>query len=89
MEGLHFRRKHPIGPYIADFCSIAQKIVIELDGGDHLGQQAYDSRRTAYLEKLGYKVLRFWNDDVLMDLEAVLEAVLDGVRESQNEQPPH
>ncbi len=89
MDGLHFRRQHPIGPYITDFCSITQKIVIELAGGEHLGQQAYDSWRTAYLEKLGYKVLRFWNDDVLMDLGAVLEAVLDGVRESQNEQPPH
>jgi very-short-patch-repair endonuclease len=73
---LKFRRQHPIGPYIADFACEEKKLVIELDGDSHIGRAAYDHRRQAAIEQLGYKVIRVGNDDVLRDDEAVLELIL-------------
>ncbi len=67
-----FRRQHPVGAYIADFACIEKLLVIELDGGQHQEQLAYDERRTAFLEMRGWQVLRFWNNDVLNNLEGVL-----------------
>jgi very-short-patch-repair endonuclease len=81
LEGVKFRRQHPIGPYIVDLCSPAQKLIIELDGGQHRGQQAADAERTAKLESLGYRVLRFWNDDVLQETDRVLRVIREAVRE--------
>jgi len=75
LEGCKFRRQQPIGPYIADFLSLEPKLIIELDGGQHTEQQDEDSKRTRYLQVLGYRVLRFWNQEVLNDLDAVLEAI--------------
>jgi len=57
--GVKFRRQHAIGPYIPDFCSPKAKLIIELDGGQHLEQEEYDQKRTEYLEEQGYKVIRF------------------------------
>lgn len=59
IEDCRFRRQHPIGPYIADFACNDKSLVIELDGGQHQQQAGYDERRTAYLEALGWKALRF------------------------------
>lgn len=73
--GIRFRRQHAIGPYVVDFCCIKRHLVIELDGSQHLEQQAYDAERTAYLEYLGYRVLRFWNNEVMKDIEGVLRAI--------------
>jgi adenine-specific DNA-methyltransferase len=70
-----FRRQHAIGPYIVDFVCLSGKLIIELDGGQHAEQAAYDERRTAFLESEGFKVLRFWNTEVLMETEAVLEVI--------------
>lgn len=75
LQGCKFRRQQPIGPYIADFLSLEPKLIIELDGGQHAEQQEQDNQRTRYLQALGYRVLRFWNHEVLNDLEAVLEAI--------------
>ncbi|WP_333879051.1 endonuclease domain-containing protein [Methylobacter sp.] len=75
MVGCKFRRQQIIGPYIADFLCMEPKLVIELDGGQHLQQQASDEQRTQYLQKLGYKVLRFWNHEVLRETQAVLDAI--------------
>ena len=58
-DGLRFRRQHAIGPYITDFCAPRKKLIIELDGSQHLEQVAYDEERTKYLESCGYKVIRF------------------------------
>jgi len=69
-----FRRQATIGPYFADFASHQRKIVIEVDGGQHLDNAA-DERRTAYLASEGYRVLRFWNNDVLLNLSGVLSAI--------------
>ena len=70
-----FRRQHAIGPFIADFCAVERGLVIELDGGQHATQAQVDQRRSAYLERSGYRVLRFWDNEVLMNMEAVLERI--------------
>ncbi len=72
-----FRRQHPIGPFIADFCCIEVGLVIEVDGGCHLDQADYDQARTAWLEGLGYNVVRFWNNDVLNNLDEVAQEILE------------
>jgi very-short-patch-repair endonuclease len=76
-EGTHFRRQAPIGPYIADFFCPARKLIIELDGGHHNDdeQAQRDRERQARLEREGYRVVRFWNSDILRDLNSVLEAI--------------
>ena len=87
LGGVRFRRQAPIGAYIADFVSHERKLIVELDGGQHAGRQAYDDRRTRWLESRGYRVLRFWNDDVLLRLTPVLEAIALELRESPPEAP--
>ncbi len=71
-----FRRQHPIGGYVVDFCSLEGMLIVELDGGQHLEQEDVDSERTEYLSSKGFRVLRFWNDDVLTKTDAVLEEIL-------------
>ena len=81
--GIHFRRQAPIGIYIADFAWHAGKIVVELDGSQHAEVRApYDAKRTAWLKSQGYRVLRFWNNDVLKSPRSVGEAILAAARES-------
>jgi len=75
MAGVQFRRQHAIGDYIVDFCSPRRKLIIELDGSQHLDQAEYDLERTQYLETKGYRVLRFWNNDVMNDIEIVLNTI--------------
>jgi very-short-patch-repair endonuclease len=75
--GVNFRRQHAIGPYIADFCCVEKKLILELDGAHHLEQAVYDAERTAFLESQGYRVLRFWNKEVLSDLDGVMWRILD------------
>ncbi len=75
LNGVKFRRQAPIGRYIIDFVSYEAKLIIELDGGQHAAQQAYDDRRTRWLESQGFRVMRFWNDDVVVDTEVVVEAI--------------
>ena len=74
MRNAKFKRQHPIGPYFADFCSIERRLIIELDG-QHAQQALEDETRTAFLKTRGYRVLRFWNDRVLTELNEVLEAI--------------
>jgi very-short-patch-repair endonuclease len=73
--GHKFRRQHPIGPFIVDFACVEQKLLIELDGGGHAKQKIYDHRRTAWLSERGYRVLRFWNNEVLTNVRGVLEII--------------
>lgn len=76
LEGAYFRRQHAIGPYILDFYCAKSKLAIEVDGGSHLEQEQYDAERTRWLEsEKGMRVLRFTNQDVLRDLDAVIEAI--------------
>ena len=82
LGGYHFYRQQPIGPYIVDFCSRSRKLIIEVDGSQHLDQKVQDDIRTAYLESLGFRVLRFWNDDVLKDIDTVLQVILNELENS-------
>ena len=79
--GCKFRRQAPIGPYIADFVSFTNKLIIELDGGHHAeaDQLAYDRLRQQHLEGEGFRVLRFWNHEVLGAMEAVLERIDEAI----------
>lgn len=73
--GLKFKRQKPIGRYIVDFVCMEHRLIIELDGGQHAEQAAYDRQRDAWLHGGGYRVLRFWNNDVMQELEGVLERI--------------
>jgi len=75
LRGFKFRRQYPIGPYIADFACVAHKLVVEADGGQHAESDG-DALRTAWLEKRGWRVVRFWNNDILSNTQGVLETVL-------------
>lgn len=72
--GLKFKRQHPIGPYFPDFVCLEQKLVIEIDGGQH-SENTKDVTRTKYLEKEGYTVIRFWNNDVLGNIDGLLSSL--------------
>ena len=74
--GCKFRRQFPIDPYVVDFACVEKRLIVELDGGQHVEDVERDERRTIFLRNKGYAVLRFWNDDVLLRTEDVLEQVL-------------
>ena len=82
--GVTFRRQHAIGNYIPDFCSPKAKLVVELDGSQHLEQEEYDEDRTKYLESQGYRVIRFWNNDVMKDIDRVILAIIHAL-ENENQ----
>ena len=75
LNGVNFRRQHAIGNFIVDFVSIKRKLIIELDGSQHLDQAEYDLERSKYFESLGYQVIRFWNDQVENDINRVIWAI--------------
>jgi very-short-patch-repair endonuclease len=75
LNGVNFRRQHAIGNYVVDFCAPQRKLIIELDGSQHLEQEEYDKERTIFLESMGYHVMRFWNNEVMNNLEGVLQAI--------------
>ena len=83
-NGQKFRRQAPIGPYIVDFVCFQLRLIIEVDGGHHSEQREHDSQRTSWLESQGFRVLRFWNNQVL-------NAVEDAIAEALEDQPvtPH
>lgn len=85
LGGYKFRRQHPIGTFVVDFVCLEKKLVIEVDGGQHAKQLESDVRRSDYLKEKGYRVLRFWNNEVLQKSESVLSVILS----SLNEEPPH
>ena len=80
VENVHFRNQHAVGNYIVDFCSPRKKLIIELDGGQHLEQEEYDKQRTEFLQSRGYQVLRFWNNDVLENINSVMEVILTALQ---------
>jgi very-short-patch-repair endonuclease len=81
--GVNFRRQHAIDNYIPDFVCIEKKLIIELDGSQHLEQEEYDEERTKYLNSLGYKVIRFWNNDVMNNMDGVILAIIQAT-ENEN-----
>ena len=82
LEGAKFRRQQPIGPFVADFCCMERGLVIEIDGGQHATDTAADEQRTALLAAEGYRVLRFWNNDVMKDINAVLQVIQQALEET-------
>ena len=89
-EGMRFRRQHPIGRYIVDFVCLERRLVIELDGGRHalLDGTLKDRQRDAWLEKEGYRVVRFWDDEVLMNICGVLDALREKFQTPSPQSPP-
>ena len=85
--GHKFRRQHAIGGYIADFICIEAKLIVEADGGQHVDHANEDVERTDDLATLGYRVLRFWNDDVLLHTDAVLEVVIKALEAHPHPRP--
>ena len=79
--GINFRRQHAVGNYIPDFVCIEKKLIIELDGSQHLEQREYDVERTRYLESLGFRVIRFWNNDVIKNMDGVILAIIHAVED--------
>jgi very-short-patch-repair endonuclease len=94
LDGTHFRRQAPIGPYIVDFLCRAAHLIIEVDGGHHNEDETAkrDRERQLWLEREGYRVIRFWNSEITGDLRAVLERIyveLHGSREASVESMKH
>ena len=71
-----FRRQYPVGPFIADFACVERKLIIEVDGGQHATAPEKDHERSEDLEMRGYRVLRFWDNQVLQETDSVLEAIM-------------
>jgi very-short-patch-repair endonuclease len=89
LQDSHFRRQVRIGHYIVDFASHGLKIAIEIDGSQHAEQMTYDGQRSAFLESKGYRVLRFWNGDVLTNIDGVLETIHSAILTTPTPTPPH
>jgi len=83
----HFRRQATIGPYFVDFACHKERIVIEIDGSQHMARIRADAARTAFLNSQGYRVLRFWNNEVLQQTEAVMAAIHDALNENRGSAP--
>jgi len=88
--GVKFRRQVPIKGYVADFAALEIKLIIELDGSQHIENKEADEIRTGFLQREGYKVIRFWNNDVLLRIDYVLEFIFQAVscRQSDIEKCP-
>jgi very-short-patch-repair endonuclease len=89
VPGSHFRRQVRLGHYIVDFACHQLRVAIEIDGGQHAEQVARDARRTKFLESQGYRVLRFWNNEVLANIDGVLEVIHSAIRATPTPTPPH
>jgi very-short-patch-repair endonuclease len=77
--GYKFKRQVPMGSFIVDFACISKRLIIELDGGQHQDNHAYDAYRTKELNKRGFKVLRFWNNEVLQHTESVMKIIFNAL----------
>jgi very-short-patch-repair endonuclease len=84
---LKFKRQKPMGRYIVDFVRVERQLIIEIDGSQHAEQTEYDRHRDAWLRSQGYTVLRFWNHEVMHQLEGVLEQIRDAVALSPSPSP--
>ena len=91
LGGWKFKRQYPMGPYIVDFICVDRNVVIEVDGGQHAENEDSDLQRSIFLNKMGYRVFRFWNNQVLQETEAVLEGIFailaNGKQNSPSPQP--
>ena len=88
LKDTKFRRQQPIGKFIVDFVSLDKKLIVELDGSQHIERQENDERRDQWLKSQGFKVLRFWNSEVFGNIEGVLESIMEELSPSPNPSPP-
>ena len=94
LMGLHFRKQHPVGPYIADFACVKARLLVEVDGETHWREEERrrDARRTAFLEREGWTILRVWNDEVYRNETGVVETIgmwaVNGIEERRR-RPRH
>ncbi|WP_322963367.1 endonuclease domain-containing protein [Sphingomonas fuzhouensis] len=88
VAGVRFNRQVPVGPYIADFAARSEKLIVEVDGGQHDERATYDEARTRYLEAQGRRVIRFWNNDVLRNLEGVVQPIEQALADRPSPQSP-
>ena len=79
MAEYKFRRQHAFGPYFLDFVCLEEWLVIEVDGSQHLQRSVYDEKRTSWLESKEFRVLRFWDNDVLTQTESVMQVILEAL----------
>lgn len=86
--GCKFRRQQPIGRYIVDFVCLEKRLIIEVDGGHHSEQAAYDLERDAWLKKQGFSILRFWDNQVFNEIESVEEIIIKGLDRYSPPYPP-
>jgi primosomal protein N' (replication factor Y) len=77
LGGWKWKRQLPFGPFILDFACVEARLVVEVDGGQHAERTVYDARRTAFIEAAGWRVVRFWNSDVLTNRDGVCVTILD------------
>lgn len=77
LNNMKFRRQQPIGNYIVDFVCFENNLIIEVDGGQHASNRESDTLRTEWLENQGYRVIRFWNNDVLKNIEGVIQRITE------------
>jgi very-short-patch-repair endonuclease len=87
IEGHRFRRQRPVGPYVVDFICLEQRLVIEVDGGQHAERTSQDAKRDAWLRSQGYRILRYWNNEVLSQTEGVVQVIM-GALGGEGERPP-
>ena len=80
LMGCKFRRQHPVGRHVVDFACLERRLVVELDGGQHAGRLPEDAARTKAIETMGFRILRFWNNDVFEQQEAVLAVIHDALQ---------
>jgi very-short-patch-repair endonuclease len=86
LGGYKFRRQYKVGPFIVDFVCLEKKLIIEVDGGQHAEMIIEDVKRTEFLHRHGYTILRFWNNEVFKETESVLQMILSQLTEAE---PPH
>ena len=87
LDGFKFRSQWTLGQCVADFCCLEARLVVEVDGGQH--SEKRDARRTAGLEAQGFRVIRFWNNDVLTNIDGVLEVLLAVLTKEEQQEDPH
>ena len=88
LGGYRFRRQHPVGRYVVDFVCLEQRLAVELDGDQHAEQAEYDRARDDDIRQRGFRVLRFWDSEVLADLDAMLDTILAALEERNPNRSP-
>ncbi len=85
LNGFKFRRQRTIGRYVCDFACLEAAVIVELDGSQHVAQAPYDANRDAFLRSNGFRVLRFWNGDVLSQTDAVVDTIFEALHRQEME----